>query len=168
MTFEYADKGAPAVSTTSDRDPSTALDAFVRRLRDSSTGLRTAADLVDGDSLTRFLAGLIERRRAALDSLVAVVADVRRQSTTDSSGTVTEAARRGWMRLVDSIGGDDATVVNTAIDGEKDLLDEANELLAIGLPRAIADELRSLAGEIGADIARLSKWQHTLSEDDSR
>lgn len=168
MTFENTAKGRPAVLTPPDMDVETALERLVGRLQDSVAGLRTTAELVEDEAVTRFIAGILERRRASVDSVVAVAADTGIHPAADSTGTLLETVRRGWMRLKGVVAGDDADVLQTAIVEERALADDIAGLLRRDLPEPLADEVRSLAEEVEADLTRLAEWGNTRDSGEAR
>ena len=156
-------RGRPPTPPLSDRDAVAAIDGVVGRLTDSASGLRRAASLVEDDALTRFLAGLVERREASRDTLVATAEGAGLQPSGDPDESLVEQLRRGWMRLEATMDGDEA-IIGTAIDEERDLLREVDRALGLALPDAVLRELRTVSGEIGADITSLQEWRHAGGE----
>lgn len=163
MTFQPSSRGRPPTRPIPDRDAVAAVDDVAGRLTDSANGLRRAAGLVDDDTLTRFLAGLVERREEARSGLVATAAEAGLQPAEEPDGSLVEQLRRGWMELEAAVDGDEA-IIGTAIDEERELLREVDRVLSLGLPDAVLSELRSISGEIGADITSLQEWRHAGGE----
>lgn len=164
MTFESSGRGRPPARAAVGTDPSARIHDVLERMHDSVVGLRKAAGLVSDDSLTRYLAGMTERREETLQTLSAAVADAGIEPVEDPSGTAVEALRRGWMRLEASIDGDEQ-VVRTVIDQEQSMLEDIEDARAIGLPTGVERRLRAIAGELGSDITGLSEWLHAESDE---
>lgn len=164
MFFEPAARGRPHSPLEAEPDPTTGIRELMERMHDSVTGLQKAAGLVSDDSLTRYLAGMAERREDALQAVSADAADAGIEPIADPSGTAVEMLRRGWMRLEASIDGDEQ-VVGTVTDQEQSMLVAIEDVLTLDLPAGVERRLRTIAGELGSDLTGLSEWRRTEDGD---
>lgn len=164
MFFEPAARGRPHSPLEAEPDPTTEIRDLLERMHDSIVGLQKAAALVSDDSLTRYLAGMAERREDTLQAVSADAADAGIEPIADPSGTAVEMLRRGWMHLEASVDGDEQ-VVGTVIDQEQSMLEAIEDVLTLDLPTGVARRLRTIAGELGSDLTGLSEWQSTEDGD---
>lgn len=134
MTFDPATTGRfPEATTPTVPEGRGPVPGVVAAVRDSATGLATAADLVSSGPLEDRLGDLAEARRHDAAALANVVAETGPlEALSVPTGTL-EALRRGWMRVEAALASD-GDVVSTVVAQEQRLASLLEEAVDRGLP----------------------------------
>lgn len=118
------------------------VPGIVAAVRDSATGLATAAGLVSTGSWGDLLADLADARRHDAVALANVVAETGPiDALSVPSGTL-EALRRGWMRVEAALASD-TDVMTTVVAQEQRLTDLLEEAAGQDLPDDIEARIRA-------------------------
>lgn len=130
------------------------VQSVIETMNNGRLGYETAAKHTEDPVITALLRRLGSERAKARDELIRVAADDFGYIPSDDDGTVPGAVHRGWIKLEGALAGDEA-VVQSAIRGETEALDDFSDALDQGLPQPIAEVVRRTAAEVRDAIAEL-------------
>lgn len=135
-------------------NPTDQVADIVATIEDSRRGLRTAAEAIDDSAVTGRILEMSERRERHATAIVDVAAGAGIVMEGQPHGKVSEAIRRGWMRVEDALGSNDA-VLETVTTQERSVAEEVAGFVGRGLPVDLDRELQSVSGSILDDVAEL-------------
>lgn len=146
------DRHAAAVAATVAAKPDEApfdsdLSRVFEALENGVRGYETASQETSDPIVTALLRELRRRREEIRADVVRVAAEELSAEPGGMRGTVPGAIHRGWIKLEGAVAGDQA-IVESAITGEEEAIDDLEAALDQPLPEAVADAIRRAVDEV--------------------
>ncbi len=157
MVDRHGAEVAASVAASPDQAPfDPDLSKVFEALENGVRGYETAAQETSDPVVTALLRDLGRRRETARADVVRVAAEELSAEPEGLRGTVPGAIHRGWIKLEGAVAGDQA-IVESAITGEEEAIDDLEAALDQPLPEAVADAVRRALDEVHRAVDELRR-----------